>query len=79
MTDIISKLSGIWEFLNTLTGFVEQFFSSLIAIIRNIPQTLSFLTGAIISLPTFATAFATLTLALTIAYFLIGRSPGGSD
>lgn len=79
MTDIISKLSGIWDFLNTLTGFIEQFFASLLAIIKNIPQTLSFLTGAIVSLPTFATAFATITLALTIAYFVVGRNPGGSD
>lgn len=79
MTDIISKLNGIWEFIKTLTGFVEQFFSSLSAIVHNIPGTLSFLTGAVVSLPSFVTAFATLTLTITIAYFLVNRSVGGKS
>lgn len=79
MTQLLSTLNGIWEFLKTLAFAIDQFFASLTAIIQNIPGTLSFLTGSIVALPTFVSAFATLTLALTIAYFLIGRNPGGSD
>lgn len=79
MTQLLSTLNGIWEFLKTIAFAINQFFESLTAIIQNIPGTLSFLTGSIVALPTFVSAFATLTLALTIAYFLIGRNPGGSD
>lgn len=79
MTQLLSTLNGIWEFLKTIAFAINQFFDSLTAIIHNIPGTLSFLTGAISALPSFVTAFATLTLALTIAYFLVGRSPGGSE
>lgn len=79
MTDIISKLNGIWEFIKTLAGFVEDFFISLGDIFQNIPGVLSFLTGAIVGLPSIALAFASIVLALQIAYFLVGRSPGGSE
>lgn len=79
MTQIISKINGIWEFIQTLAGFVSDFFISLGDILHNIPGVLSFLTGAIVGLPSLALAFASIVLALQIAYFLIGRSPGGSE
>lgn len=79
MSKIISLFSGIYDLITTLFGFVEQFFESLLAILRNIPSTLSFLTGAIAGLPTFVTAFASITLAITIAYFIVNRNTGGSE
>lgn len=79
MSDIISLFKGLYNTLGTLLGFVEDFFKSLIAILNNIPGTISFLSGAIASLPTFVTAFASLTLAITVAYFIVNRKTGGSD
>ena len=79
MSKIISLFSGLYDLITTVFGFVEQFFSSLVAIVRNIPGTLSFLTGAIAGLPSFVTAFATITLSITIAYFIANRKTGGSE
>lgn len=79
MSKIISLFSGLYDLVATLIGFLGQFFYSLYAIVRNIPGTLSFLTGAITGLPAFVTAFATITLSITIAYFLANRRTGGSD
>lgn len=79
MSKIISLFSGIWDLLGTIINFVEQFFESLVAIIKNLPGTLSFLTGAIAGLPSFVTAFATITLSITIAYFIANRDEGGSS
>lgn len=79
MTKIISLFSGLYDLINTVFGFVEQFFSSLVAIVRNLPGTLSFLTGAIAGLPSFVIAFATITLSITIAYFIANRKTGGSE
>ncbi len=79
MSQLISYLKGIAQMFLTAFEYVEQFIESLVRILGNIPGTLSFLTGAILSLPPFVTAFATLTLGITIAYFLVNRSPGGSD
>lgn len=79
MSKIISLFSGLYDLITTVFGFVEQFFSSLVAIVRNLPGTLSFLTGAIAGLPSFVTAFATLTLSITIAYFIANRKTGGSE
>lgn len=79
MSKIISLFSGLYDLITTVFGFVEQFFSSLVAIVRNLPGTLSFLTGAIAGLPSFVTAFATITLSITIAYFIANRRTGGSE
>lgn len=79
MTQLISYLKGIAQMFLTAFEYVEQFIESLVRILGNIPGTLSFLTGAILSLPPFVTAFATLTLGITIAYFLVNRDPGGSS
>lgn len=79
MSKIISLFSGLYDLINTVFGFVEQFFSSLVAIVRNLPGTLSFLTGAIAGLPSFVIAFATITLSITIAYFIANRKTGGSE
>lgn len=79
MSKLISTLSGIWDFIQTLSDALMQFFDSLFAIIRNLPTTLSFLTGAIAGLPSFVIAFATITLSITIAYFIANRRTGGSE
>lgn len=79
MSKIISLFSGLYDLINTVFGFVEQFFASLVAIVRNLPGTLSFLTGAIAGLPSFVIAFATITLSITIAYFIANRRTGGSE
>lgn len=79
MTQIISFIKGIFDFLSTAWGFFMQFIDSLNAIIHNIPSVISFLTGGIMALPSIVTAFATLTLLITVAYFLLNRATGGSD
>lgn len=79
MTQLISYIKGIAQMILTVFNYVEQFVESLVRIIGNLPGTLSFLTGAILSLPPFVTAFATLTLGITIAYFIANRKAGGSD
>lgn len=79
MKQIASLFQGLYDLIDTVFGFLGQFFDSLFTIIRNIPGTLSFLTGAIAGLPAFVVSFATITLSITIAYFIANRKTGGSD
>lgn len=79
MSRITSVLNWILDLLSNLVSIIESFFTSLVSMITNIPKVIEFLTGAIASLPTPLMSFATLTIGITVAYFVIGRQTGGNS
>lgn len=79
MSKLISALKWIVDLLSNVVSMVENFFDSLLDILKNIPKVIEFLTGAITALPSPLIAFATVTIGLTVAYFVIGRQEGGNS
>lgn len=79
MSKLISSLKWIVDLLTNVVSMVENFFQSLIDIVKNIPKVIEFLTGAITALPSPLVVFATVTIGLTVAYFIIGREEGGNS
>lgn len=79
MSALISAIKWIVDLLENVVSMVENFFSSLLAILRNLPKVIEFLTGAITALPSPLVAFATITITITVAYFVVGRQEGGNS
>ena len=79
MSKLISSLKWIVDLLENIVSMIENFFSSLIAVISNIPKVIEFLTGAITALPAPLIIFATITIGITVAYFVVGRQEGGNS
>lgn len=79
MSALISALKWVVDLLKNIVSMVENFFDSLLAILKNIPKVIEFLTGAITALPSPLVVFATTTIAITVAYFVIGRTEGGNS
>lgn len=79
MSKLISALKWIVDLLSNVVSMVESFFESLLDILANIPKVIEFLTGAITALPSPLVVFATATIGITVAYFVIGRQEGGNS
>lgn len=79
MSAITGVLNWLKDIGTNLIMMVENFFTSLKAIILNIPKVIEFLTGAMSALPGPLLVFATATVGICVAYLLVGRSTGGSE
>ena len=79
MSAITSTLNWVKDLLSNILEFFVNFVESLYSFLLNIPKVIEFLTGAIASLPQPLVAFATATIGITVAQFVIGREQGGNS
>ena len=79
MSAITQTFNWFKDLASNILEFFTNFVSSLFAIIKNLPKIIEFLTGAITALPSPLVVFATATIAITVAYFIVGRQEGGNS
>lgn len=79
MSAITSVLNWVKDLLINILEMIVNFAESLYSIILNIPKVIEFLTGTFTALPQPILPFATATIGITIAYFIIGRQEGGNS
>lgn len=70
--------NSIWSIIQSIVSFVVSLVQGLITMITSLPQILATATQAIGYLPAILTAFATLTITISIIYLIIGRNTGDS-
>lgn len=75
--DILQALRWVIDFFQNIGEFIISLMSDFIEIIKVIPGVLSVLTSAIALLPDVVTAFAVLTITISVIYLLANREQGG--
>lgn len=79
MSAITSTLNWLKDLAINILDFFVNFTESLYHVILNIPKVIQFLTGAITALPSPLVVFATATIGISVAYFIVGREQGGNS
>lgn len=79
-------MKGIISGIKTLIDVIKMFFSIIMSIFKTLAMVLRYLLtivelafDSILLLPEWLKAFAVVTISISIAYFLIGRSGGKSE
>lgn len=75
---IVNFIQSVWDILQAIVSFVVSTIQGLITMITSLPQILATATSAIGYLPSILSAFATLTITISIIYLIIGRNTGDS-
>lgn len=79
MTGIINAFKTIINFFTTIFDIVMGFFETIVTIFRYLLTIVNLAFTALATLPSWLQAFAVITVSLSIAYFVMGRSGGKSD
>lgn len=67
------------DFATTLADFFMNTITGIGQIIKAFPDILDLTTDSITYLPAFMSAFATITITLSIVMFVVGRQTGGGE
>lgn len=73
------SLQAVADFVTSIFSFFIQTVKGILNFISQLPKLIIYLSGSVGYLPSFLTLFATLTVAIAIAYVIIGRGGGKSD
>lgn len=76
---VVNAIKNLIEFIQTILTFIANIFRSLILAFSMLLQMIPKVMTLIATLPDWLIAFATITIGVTIAYFIIGRATGKSD
>lgn len=76
---VVDAIKNLIEFFQMLFQFIANIFRSLILAFNMLLQMIPKVMQLISTLPSWLIAFATVTIGVTIAYFIIGRTPGRTD
>lgn len=79
MTGILNAFSTIINFFKLIFSMVMSIFKTIAMVFRYLLTIVNLAFDSILLLPEWIKAFAVITLSLSIAYFLIGRSGGKSE
>ena len=71
-TTLINILKMAWAIISNIFGTIAMVFTYLLSIINIAFNTIS-------TFPVWLTSFAIITIAISLAYFIIGRNVGKSD
>lgn len=73
MKKIISAIKGIFEIFEILFGFVESLVENMLMLVEYLTQAIKISLSFIGTLPIWLLTFAEITLAVCVAYKLLGR------
>lgn len=77
--DIFDQIANIFDFIVEIFRFIGNLFKGLYTGLSYMIGIIPKLITAISTLPIWLTSFASITIAVCIAYFIIGRQTGKSD
>lgn len=76
---VVNAIKNLIEFIQMLFSFIANIFRSMILAFSMLLQMIPKVMTLIATLPDWLIAFATITIGVTIAYFIMGRNAGKSD
>lgn len=79
MKGIINAFSTLINMIKMLFGFIMDFFSTIGMVFKYLITIVNMAFNVIVTFPPWIKAFATITISICIAYFVIGRNAGKSD
>lgn len=79
MAGIINAFTWLINTIKTLFSMLMNIFETIGMCFNYIISIINIVINIIATLPTWLKAFATITLAISVAYFLIGREAGKSE
>lgn len=79
MIKLIKGIKEILNFIRALFGILMNIFKIIGLAFQYLITIVNVCVTTIATLPTWLTAFATITLGISIIYFIIGRNTGKSD
>ena len=79
MKGIINAFTTLIDIVKMIFGIIMSIFETLGMVFRYLITIIDLVFTTILTLPSWLQAFAIITVAISIAYFLIGRSAGKSD
>ena len=78
MKKIISAIKGIFEIFEILFNFIQSMIENMLMLIKYLTQAVNIALSFISTLPPWLLVFAQITLAVCVAYKLLGRESGGN-
>lgn len=79
MKGIIAAFSTLINMIKMLFSIIMGIFETIAMVFRYLITIVNLVFTTIATLPSWLSSFAIITVAITIAYFLIGRNVGKSD
>lgn len=79
MKGIINAFSTLINMIKMLFGIIMDTFSTIGMVFKYLITIVNLAFNVIASFPPWLKAFATITISISIAYFIIGRETGKSD
>ncbi len=79
MAGIINGFKWFISTIKLLVGFVMDFFKTIALVFTYLIKIVELAFNAIFTFPPMIKAFAIVTIAISLCYFLIGRNTGKSD
>lgn len=76
---VIDAIVNIFDFFVMLFKFIGNTFKSMVLAFTMLLQMIPKVMTLIATLPSWLISFATITIGVTIAYFIIGRNAGKSE
>lgn len=67
---------SIWDIIQSVLEFFKSLVSGLFTLLKLIPQLIATTTSAIGYLPSVIIVFATLTIAISVIFIVVGRETG---
>lgn len=79
MQEVIEAIENIIEFIEVIFQFIGNIFRSLILALGYLIELIPKIMVIIGTLPSWLITFATISVGVSVAYFIIGRETGKSD
>ncbi len=79
MKGIINAFTTLLDIIKMVFDIIMSIFETLAMVFRYLITIVNLVFNTILTLPSWLQAFAVITVAISIAYFLIGRSAGKND
>lgn len=76
---VVNAIKNLIEFIQTILTFIANIFRSMILAFNMLLQMIPKVMTLIATLPSWLITFATITIGVTVAYFIMGRQAGKSD
>lgn len=79
MKGIINAFTTLLDIIKMVFDIIMSIFETLAMVFRYLITIVNLVFNTILTLPSWLQAFAIITVSISIAYFLIGRSAGKND
>lgn len=79
MKAIISGFTFLIDFIKMIFGFISSTINTIVMVFKYLVTIVGLAFNVVTTLPDWLQAFAIITIAISVAYILIGRTAGRSD